>query len=52
MCGLGVFGNTEVGVWEIGSRRRELYSRGLMEGTAAFILIRTYLNKLATAVNT
>lgn len=50
---MGVFGNTEVGVWEMGGwRRREVYTQALIEGTAAFILIRTNLDKLATAANT
>lgn len=30
----------------------EVYRQGLIEGTAAFILIRTNLDKLATAANT
>lgn len=51
-CGLGVFGNMEVGVWEMGSRRREVYRQGPIEGTPAFILIRTNLDKLAMTVNT
>lgn len=44
--------SAEVGVWEMGGGRREVYRQGLIGGTAAFILIRTNVDKLATVVNT
>lgn len=39
-------------VWGVGDGRRAVYGQGLIQGTAACILIRTNLDKLATAVNT
>lgn len=47
---MGVFGSAEVGVWEVGGG--SFTGRASIEGTAAYTLIRTNLDKLATAVST
>lgn len=45
-CGFGSVWEHKVGVWEMGSRRREVCRQ------TDYSLIRTNLGKLATAVNT